>query len=134
MSSNSVFFDSNVVVYFASDDADKEPISAALLKTGGVVSVQVLNEFVNVARRKYKMPYADVRDVLTAVCATCTVVPLTIETHARGLAYAERYQLSIYDGMILAAAVLAGSTTLYSEDMHDGLVIDGVTVKNPYRG
>ncbi len=62
-----------------------------------------------------------------------TVVPLTVDTHDRGLALAERYQLSLYDGMIVAAAQLAGCTTLYSEDMHDGLVIDGLTIRNPYR-
>ena len=60
------------------------------------------------------------------------MVPVTLETHARGLVYAERHQLAIYDSMIVAAAALAGCTTLFSEDMHNGLVIDGVTVKNPY--
>ena len=62
----------------------------------------------------------------------CEIVPLTLETHMRGIAYAERYKLAIYDSMIVAAAVTAGCTTLYSEDMHDGLVIDGVTVRNPF--
>jgi predicted nucleic acid-binding protein len=47
---------------------------------------------------------------------------------------AERYQLGVYDGMIVAAALVAGCTTLYSEDMHDGLVIDQLTIRNPYAG
>jgi predicted nucleic acid-binding protein len=46
---------------------------------------------------------------------------------------AERYILNIYDAMIVAAAQLAGCTVLYSEDMHDGLVIDRLTIRNPYR-
>jgi predicted nucleic acid-binding protein len=50
-----------------------------------------------------------------------------------GLALAERCKLSVHDGMIVAAAQLAGCTILYSEDMHDGLVIDRLTIRNPYR-
>jgi predicted nucleic acid-binding protein len=60
------------------------------------------------------------------------VVPTTEETHVRGIALAPRYSLSVYDGMIVAAAQLAGCTVLYSEDMHDGLVIDRLTIRNPY--
>jgi predicted nucleic acid-binding protein len=126
------FFDSNVVVYFVSDDAVKSRISDVLLSAGGVISVQVLNEFSNVALRKNRLPFVAVRNTLDAVRAACRVVPLTIETHERGLQYAERYKLGLYDSMIIAAAVLAGCTTLYSEDMHSGLVIDGLTIRNPY--
>jgi predicted nucleic acid-binding protein len=60
------------------------------------------------------------------------IVPLTIEMHDRGLALAEQYRLNVYDGMIIAAAQLAGCTVLYSEDMHDGLVIDRLTIRNPF--
>jgi predicted nucleic acid-binding protein len=61
-----------------------------------------------------------------------TVMPVTKSTHERGIVYAERYQLAIFDANIVAAAVLAGCTTLYSEDMHNGLVIDGLTIRNPF--
>jgi predicted nucleic acid-binding protein len=57
---------------------------------------------------------------------------LTVTTHELGLALAERYQLNVYDGMIVAAAQLADCTVLYSEEMHDGLVIDRLTIRNPY--
>ncbi len=70
--------------------------------------------------------------MLAAIRSTCTVASLTVTTHELGLAIAEKHQLNVYDGMIVAAAQLAGCTTLYSEDMHDGLVIDGLTIRNPY--
>jgi predicted nucleic acid-binding protein len=95
--------------------------------------VQVLNEFVSTARGKLAMEWHDVRTVLNGLRINCDILPLTEETHVRGLALAERHKLHIYDGMIVAAAALAGCTTLYSEDMHDGLTIDGVTVRNPYK-
>ena len=127
------FFDTNIIVYLVSPDAKKASRSDELIERGGIVSVQVLNEFAAVARRKYKMGWADANLILATVKANCDVVPLTLETHARGITYAVRHQLAVYDAMIVASAVIAGCTTLYSEDMHDGLVIDGVTVRDPYR-
>ncbi len=127
-----VFFDSNVVLYLFGSDSDKAVRAEQLLTDGGVVSVQVLNEVANVALRKMRKPWAQAREMLNGIRANCRVVPVTIETHERGLAIAERYQLQVYDGMIVSAAQLAGCAVLYSEDMHDGLVIDGLTLRNPY--
>ena len=129
---NEAFFDTNVVAYFTSDDPVKAEISARLLRAGGVVSVQVLNEFAALAVRKRRWPIVQVRQVVEAVRETCQVVPLTPEAHDLGLDLAERYGLNIYDALIVAAASLAGCATLYSEDMHDGLTIDGLTIRNPF--
>jgi predicted nucleic acid-binding protein len=131
-----VFFDTNVVLYTLSADPLKQVRSAQLLRAGGVVSVQVLNETVRVARAPKKMgvTWPEVHTILAGVQAKCAVVPLTLQVHQRGLAYAERYQYTIFDSMIVAAAVEAGCTTLYSEDMNDGQVIDGLTIRNPYVG
>ena len=92
-----------------------------------------LNEVAHVLRRKWQRAWPEVHEFLRGIRANTLLVPVTDLTHERGLAYAERYQLAIYDSMIVAAAVLAGCSTLYSEDMHAGLVIDGVTIRNPYR-
>jgi predicted nucleic acid-binding protein len=105
-----------------------------LLKRGGVVSVQVLNEFANFTLRKRELTFLQIKEVLIAVRATCAVVPLTVSTHDRALHIAERHRVHLYDAMIIAAALLAGCGTLYTEDMHDGLTIDGLTIRNPYAG
>lgn len=126
-----IFFDTNILVYSASE-TPKTMISERLLRGGGVVSVQVLNEFTAVARRKLGFTFAEVRQVIEAVHATSRIVPMTLETHTCGLDIAERYALNVYDGLILAAAALAGCRTVYTEDMQDGLVVGAVTVKNPY--
>lgn len=133
MMSTEAFFDTNIIMYFASESDVKAKRSSQLLMSGGVVSVQVLNEFARASLAKRKIGFIEVRKVLDAIKSVCTVVPVTIETHERGLAYAERYRLGVYDSMIVAAAVMAGCRTLYSEDMHHSLKIDGLTVKNPYR-
>ena len=128
------FIDTNVLLYLLSADAAKADRAESVLGSGGVVSVQVLNEFASVATRKLKMPMAEVRQVLDTIRAVCEVAPLTEETHVLGLDIVERYQLSIYDAMIVSAALLSNCATLWSEDFHPGLVIEQrLTVRNPFR-
>jgi predicted nucleic acid-binding protein len=118
------FFDSNVLLYLLSGDAAKADQAEALIGQGGHISVQVLNEFASVATRKLKMTHAEVREALDPIRSICQVNPLDEETHDLGLHLSERYQLSIYDAMIAAAALAAGCRTLFSEDMQDGLMIE----------
>lgn len=128
----SVFFDSNVLLYLASDDDPRADRAELLLESGGTVSVQVLNEFAEVARRKFKMEWPEVREMLFTICETCTVRPVSLETHERGIELAERYRMGVYDGMIIAAALEAGCTTLFSEDMQHGQRIERLTIRNPF--
>lgn len=128
------FFDSNVLLYLASDDTAKADRAEELLIGGGAISVQVLNEITNVARRKMRMSWSETRTFLTTVRALVTVHPITVAIHDTGLALAERYALSIYDALIAAAAVGAGCDTLWSEDLQDGMVLcDRLRVVNPFR-
>jgi predicted nucleic acid-binding protein len=133
MTRTDAFFDTNILIYFATTQDAKSELSERTMRSGGFVSVQVLNEFVNVTRRKYRLPWADVTKGLTSIRAICSVVPLTPETHELGVSICERNQLNIYDAMIIAAALNADCTTLYSEDMQHGLVVDGLRVVDPYR-
>jgi predicted nucleic acid-binding protein len=128
------FIDSNVILYLLSKDAKKADTAEAVLRAGGTISVQVLNEIANVARRKIGMSWAETDQFLASIRSLCPVESLTVETHDRGRDVAERYGLSVYDSMIVAAALLAGCTILYSEDMQDGLVADKqLRVANPFK-
>lgn len=134
MAASKRFIDTNVLLYLLCGDAAKADRAEAELSAGGVISVQVLNEFASVASRKLGMSYAEIREVLTAIRSACSVVPIGEETHDRGLQLAERYGLSVYDAMIVASAVLAGCQTLVSEDMQDGQVFEGrLTMRDPFR-
>src|SRR5437764_4722341 len=115
------FFDSNVLLYLASSDPEKASQAETLLQDGGCISVQVLNEIANVARRKMQLSWPEVDSFLSLFRGLLSVEPLTLETHERGLSVAARYRLSIYDGMIAASALLANCDRLWSEDMQDGL-------------
>jgi predicted nucleic acid-binding protein len=128
------FFDTNVVLYLASGDRAKADRAESLIAAGGIVSVQVLNEVANVARRKMRLSWDETLAFLSTVRALLPVEKLTIETHETGLVLAERYGFSIYDSMIAAAALLAGCDTLWSEDTQDGMLIDArLRIANPFR-
>jgi predicted nucleic acid-binding protein len=133
MSGGEDFFDTNVVLYLLSADPAKADRAEELLAIGGTISVQVLNEFVAVASRKLRMSWIEIREVLAQVRAVCAVEPVTIETHERALRLAERYGISIYDALIVSAALLANCKTLHSEDLQDGQVIERqLTIRNPF--
>ncbi|MBI3188897.1 MAG: PIN domain-containing protein [Gammaproteobacteria bacterium] len=127
------FIDTNVLLYLLSPDADKADRAETILRAGGLISVQILNEITNVARRKLAMSWLEINELLMLIRSVCPAEPLTIETHDKGRLVAERYGISVYDAMIVAAALLAGCETLYTEDMQDGLLIDHqLRVCNPF--
>jgi predicted nucleic acid-binding protein len=129
------FFDTNVLIYSLDAKDPRGRRAEQLLLEGGVVSVQVLNEFSDVARRKIRMSWDDVRQALREIQFFCSEpVPITMDTHNRALIIAERHDIRIYDALILASALGTNCTTLYTEDLHDGQVIDGkMTIRNPFR-
>ena len=132
--SDKPFLDTNVVLYaFRQGDARSQR-AEVLLAAGGTLSVQVLNEFVNVARRKLNKSWAEVRCALAILRVFCPYpAPITIETHDRAVQIAERYGYSIFDSLIVAAALERQCETLYSEDLQAGQVIEGrLRVRNPF--
>ena len=134
MSRSSIAFDSNVLLYLASAELNKNSIAEDLLRAGGVVSVQVLNDTVAVARRKFRMEWSEIRDLLSPVYLACRIVPVGVETHEGGMLIAERFGYGIYDSVIMAAAIEAGCTMLLSEDLLHGQRIERLTIQNPFAG
>ena len=126
------FFDTNLLLYLLSEEPAKSEKAEELIAHGGVISVQVLNEFVSVATRKLAMTIAEVRDVLAAVRAVCRVKPVDLETHELALNLAERFQFNIYDSLILASASRARCNVLYTEDLQHGQIVDGLAIRNPF--
>jgi predicted nucleic acid-binding protein len=129
------FFDTNVLVYAIAENDPRKLRARELLAIGGTISVQVLDEFVAVVRRKVKIPWDDVRAILQWIRLLCPeVAMLTIETHEKAVKIAEQHGYRIYDSLIIASALEAKCGMLYSEDLRDGQVVDGrVTIQNPFR-
>ena len=133
--SASAFFDTHVFVYAIVQGDPRSQKAQDLIAEGGAVSVQVLNEFVDVVRRKARMPWDEVRFAIENIKALCPdPLPITFDTHREASEIAEKYGYGIYDALIVASALEARCAILYSEDMQDGQVIDKtLTIRNPFR-
>src|SRR5438874_4687010 len=128
------FLDSNILVYAFTDDP-RAAAAQALLGRGCAISVQGLNEFANVARRKLGKSWQEIRNDLAAIRTVCAnILPIDVATHAAALRLAERHGFAFFDALMLASALEAGSDTLWSEDMQHGMTIDGrLRIANPFR-
>jgi predicted nucleic acid-binding protein len=126
------FIDTNILVYAFADDP-KADIASDLL-SDAIISTQVLNEFANIQRNKLSWEWDDILDAAFQIEVLVTAIkPITIETHKSAIDIAKRLKIAWYDAFIVAAALNAGCATLYTEDMHHGLVIDGqLTISNPF--
>jgi predicted nucleic acid-binding protein len=126
------FFDTNILVYTATSDARKQR-ALDCLGRGGVVSAQVLNEFVHVARRKLHHDWPQVELALGLFRASLDdILPVTLNTHTGAVSLAREHGLPIYDALIVAAAIEGGCDTLFSEDMQHGRSIGGLAIVNPF--
>lgn len=134
------FLDTNVLVYtFDRRDPEKRASALALveraLETGdGIVSGQVVQEFLNVALHKFERPLTAgeavryLRDVLDPLCAIFS--SLALYEHAISLQ--ARWRFGFYDSLIVSAALEAGCKTLYSEDLQDGQEVESLRIVNPF--
>jgi predicted nucleic acid-binding protein len=127
------FLDSNVILYMISSDETKANVTEEMLLTGGYISVQVLNEVTNVARRKYKVEWIFIDRLIENLKAQMTIQANTVENHTEARRIAERYQFNIYDAQIISSALFSNCSILYSEDMQHGQVIENrLTICNPF--
>jgi predicted nucleic acid-binding protein len=129
---SSAFVDSNVLLYTLGPDSRKAELANRLLDESPTISVQVLNEFVNVALKKLKLDWAAIETALAHARAYCPVVPVGLSVHLRAMELARENLLNIYDANIIAAAELAGCDVLYTEDMNHGQRIGRVGIVNPF--
>jgi predicted nucleic acid-binding protein len=127
------FLDTTILIYGVTQDDPRCAIAEEILHVGGAISVQVLNEFVAVCRRKLSMRWEEIVEASAAIRVLCGApIPTTVQTHDAAIEIARRYGFHIYDALIIAAAIQSGSSVLYSEDLQDGQRIEGLTIRNPF--
>ncbi len=125
--------DTNVAIYAFSDNEKKALAANRVLGRADFISVQLLNEFANATLRKQGRAWPEVRAALDRIRrAVPRIVPVDEAVHAEGLRIAERFRLSVYDSMMLAAAISGGARTFYSEDMQHGMTIYDLRVVDPF--
>jgi predicted nucleic acid-binding protein len=128
----SAFFDTNILVY-AQQAGGKADRARALLAGGGKLSVQVLNEFTAVSRRKQGKEWREIGEAISDLLALVDPpLALTLDLHAAARALAEEHRLSFYDALIVVSAIEAGCNVLYSEDMQHSRTIGELAIANPF--
>jgi predicted nucleic acid-binding protein len=128
-----VFFDSNVLIYAFTQAGTKTDAARQILSLGGVISVQGLNETANTLRRKFSVGWPRIVQISDRIVSLCpSPLSLSLSVHRGALRLCERYRFSVYDALVVAAALEAGCTTLYSEDMQDGQIVEGLRIVNPF--
>jgi predicted nucleic acid-binding protein len=129
------FFDTTILIYSITSGDPRAAIAEKLLAEGGYISVQVLNEFAAVARRKLNMSWEEIGDALSAVRVLCEPpTALSVNTHEAALKIAAQYRYHIYDALILASALDEDCDILYSEDLQSGQELGSLTIRNPLLG
>lgn len=129
------FVDSNIFLYLFDIDGYKKDIAKTVLAAKPVISVQVVSENINVLFKKFRtrLSTEQIRNHKNVLLSRCTVVELSPAIIETAFALKESYALQWYDSMIIAAALEAGCTTLYSEDMQHKLVVyKTLTIINPF--
>ncbi len=137
MSGGKVFLDTNVLAYAQDLDAphkrqrSRELIAEVVASGSGVISTQVLQEFYVTATRKMGVPPLAAKSVVQSF-RIFEVVQLSPDLIDQAIDRSVLSQLSFWDALIVAASVASGCTTIYSEDLNAGQVIDGVKITNPF--
>jgi predicted nucleic acid-binding protein len=126
------FIDSNVLLYTLGHDTKKLGKAKDLVNQRPVISVQILNEFANVCRKKFRLEWADIGAGLETAKSLCDVVPLTSDVHERAVEIASLNRIGIYDANVVAAAELSGCEVLYTEDLSHGQRFGHVLIQNPF--
>lgn len=131
-----VFYDTNILVYSRSNDLSKKKKADKLLLSGSYIyiSTQVINEFTSVATKKLKMPLKEVINNAQCFINAFEICAVDKNTVQRSFEIIDKYKYSTWDSLIIASALIAGCSELYSEDLNDGQVIEGVLkISNPFK-
>jgi predicted nucleic acid-binding protein len=127
------FADSNVLLYTLDEASQKQKIAFALWRKGVIASTQVVMEFTNICFRKLKMSKQDAFENALNIMDGAIVKPITANLVRKSFMISTKYGFSHWDSLIIASALQAGCTTLYSEDMNHGQIVEGrLTIINPF--
>lgn len=130
---NNVALDTNILTYLWDKDGSKKKIIAdSLVLTNPVISTQVVSEYLNVCRKLLQLPKVETFELCNNVFERCRIVPVSITTLSVAFSLVRQYDFQIFDAIIVSSALESGCEILYSEDMHNGLKVDKLTIINPF--
>ena len=131
---DSIFLDSNIFLYaFSTKDLTKQKIASSLVVKPMTISTQVINEVSNNLLKKLNFSNNDIAHFVEDCYVKYSVIDFTKNIFIKASELREKYNFSYYDSLIVSSALLSHCSTLYSEDMHHGLVVEKqLTIINPF--
>ncbi|MCF0053223.1 PIN domain-containing protein [Dyadobacter sp. LJ53] len=131
---NKIALDTNVLIYlYDLSDEKKRRISESLLAVKPAISVQVISEYLNVTKRLQKLPKLEVLEKCISLLAFCDIIPINIRTMDKASFLLSKYDFQLFDSIIVASALEANCSILYSEDLqHNQLIENKLTIVNPF--
>ena len=138
---DSVFVDSNIFLYAFTkidekskkEEIEKHAIASKIILEDINISTQVINEVSSNMIRKLKFSNTEVREFVESCYGRYNIINFSEELFIVASRVREKYKISYYDSLIVSAGLKANATILYSEDMHNGLVVNGcLTIINPF--
>jgi predicted nucleic acid-binding protein len=129
-----IAIDTNILVYcHSNDELDKQRLAISLFSFYPVISTQVLSEYINVVKRMLRLPKEKIMDVCLQNIELCALQPITIDTLKYAKYLLNHYDFQLFDSIIVASALEAKCSILYSEDFHHRLVVENqIEIINPF--
>ena len=129
-----IALDTNILVYcHSNDEPNKQKIAMGLFNEKPIVSTQVLSEYINVTKRKLKLPKEEIMDVCLQNIEMCTLQPVSFATLKSARSLMSKYDFQLFDSIVIASALEANCEILFSEDLHHGLLVENrMKLVNPF--
>jgi len=129
-----IALDTNILVYcHSNDEIDKQETAMSLFALYPIISTQVLSEYINVVKRKLKLPKKEILDVCLQNIEMCILQPVSLITLKYARYLIDRYDFQLFDSIIIASAIEANCHILYSEDLQNGLMVENrMKIINPF--
>jgi predicted nucleic acid-binding protein len=131
---NKIALDTNTLIYlYDSTNEHKRDISDSLIQLQPYIPAQVVSEFLNVSKRLLKIPKLEVLKKCNSVFSRCNLLPTTFTVLQKSETLISKYDVQLFDAIIIATALEGGCNVLYTEDMHHGMIIEeSLTLINPF--
>jgi len=133
---DNIFLDSNIILYcYSNDETDKQAIARNIFEqySNPCISKQVINEVSNILFRKFKLDCESIENAILQISNLVEILDFNLTTQIKAIRLKKSYNLQYFDALIVATALENNCNTLYSEDMQNGLVVEGkLTIINPF--
>ena len=132
---NKIAIDTNILLYsIDKDDSRKLNIAVKLIENNPTIFSQNISEFMNVLLNKWKYPKAQLGLIVSEILDSCLLMSTSTRAYKNSFELIKKYDFQVFDSIIIASALEAGCTILYSEDMHNGLIIENqLEIINPFK-